>query len=150
MVAWGDVRFRDRVHGALALAVAEGDESERGTAHDFLAAVGRLIAGRLEVEALERERNSLAEEAAGSARLADIGEAAGSIAHEFNNLLNALLLHVAVLELKLPPETHAGLHEVRRQATEAAALIHHFQNYRRRPRAAPTKARPERGRGRPI
>ena len=134
-LAWADVRFRDRIHGALALTAPEEDRAGQEAAKHFLEVVGRLLAGRLEIEALERERGARTAAAAGNARMADFGEAAAMLGHEFNNFLNALLLHIAVMELKLPAEMHPGLKEVRRQALDAAALIHLFQNYRRRRQA---------------
>ncbi len=134
-LAWADVRFRDRIHGALALTAPEEDRAGQEAAKHFLEVVGRLLAGRLEIEALERERGARTAAAAGDARMADFGEAAAMLGHEFNNFLNALLLHIAVMELKLPAEMHPGLKEVRRQALDAAALIHLFQNYRRRGQA---------------
>jgi signal transduction histidine kinase len=76
-------------------------------------------------------------EAAADARLADIAETAGPVAHEFNNFLNTLLLHLAVLQLKLPEEAHAGLEEIRRQGMNIAELIQRFQNYRRRGKGSP-------------
>ena len=134
-LAWADVRFRDRIHGALALTAPEEDRAGQEAAKHLLEVVGRLLAGRLEIEALERERGARTAAAAGDARMADFGEAAAMLGHEFNNFLNALLLHIAVMELKLPAEMHPGLKEVRRQALDAAALIHLFQNYRRRGQA---------------
>ncbi len=135
VLAWEDVRFRDRIHGALALAVPEGDAAGRETARGFLAAVGRLLAGRLEVEALERERAAAAHwrtRRRATPAWPTSARPRRCVAHEFNNFLNALLLHVAVLQIKLPPENRAGLEEVRRQAMDVAALIQQFQNYRRR------------------
>ncbi len=136
-LAWEDVRFRDRIHGALALVVPEGEGAGRETAPGFLAVMGRLLAGRLEIDALERERAGLADAAASDAGLAEVGEASAPLAHEFNNFLNALLLHIAVLQIKLPSESRIGLEEVRRQAMDVAGLIQQFQNYRRRTPAPP-------------
>src|SRR5438067_11831786 len=49
-----------------------------------------LLAARLELE----EQEALRQELAASRTLADVGEVAAPVAHEFNNFLNALLLHV--------------------------------------------------------
>ena len=131
---WQDIRRRGRDWGALALVVPDADPSERETVVALLSVLALLLAGRLEIEQLEQELQTLADEAAGDARLADVGEVSVPAAHEFNNFLNALTLHLAVLQYKLPAETHAGLEEIRQQAMAAAGLIVQFQNYRRQGR----------------
>jgi signal transduction histidine kinase len=90
-----------------------------------------LLAARLALE----EQEALRQQLAASRALADVGEVAAPVAHEFNNFLNALLLHVAVLELKMPPDQRQGLAEIRQQGKGMAALIQQWQNYRRRPAA---------------
>ena len=47
---------------------------------------------------IDEEWKVLEEELAEQLRLADIGEVAGMMAHEFNDVLNTILLHVALLE----------------------------------------------------
>src|SRR5262245_4154046 len=64
--------------------------------------------------------------------LADLGELAGPLAHEFNNLLNNLLLHLAVLEADLPPTVAAEIVEIRRQTARVVRLVQQFQQLRRR------------------
>jgi signal transduction histidine kinase len=64
--------------------------------------------------------------------LADLGELAGPLAHEFNNLLNNLLLNLAVLEADLPPRAAADVAEIRRQSARVARLVQQFQMLRRR------------------
>jgi len=63
--------------------------------------------------------------------LANVGEVAGVVAHEFSDFLNMLLLHVAVLEFRLPEAERADLAEVRRHGNRATELIGRFQQYRR-------------------
>src|SRR5262245_25506308 len=63
-------------------------------------------------------------------RLADQGEIAGVMVHEFNNFLNSALLHVAVLEKQSPPNLQSDLGEIRKQATLMAELIRDWQQYR--------------------
>ncbi|MBY0525127.1 MAG: HAMP domain-containing histidine kinase [Gemmataceae bacterium] len=72
-----------------------------------------------------------------NALLADVGELAGTVAHEFNNFLNTLLLHIAVLEHRSPDAEQRELKDIRRQASAMAALIKQFQHYRRSQRFAP-------------
>src|SRR5205085_2511236 len=71
-------------------------------------------------------------EAAVDEELADLGELAGPLAHEFNNLLNNLVLHLAVLESDLPPQAAAELSEIRRQTVRVTRLVQQFQQLRRR------------------
>jgi signal transduction histidine kinase len=78
------------------------------------------------------EQDRLSAELAENRALADVGEVAATVAHEFNSFLNALLLHIAVLELELPPGNRQGLADIRRQGKEIAALIQYWQRYRRR------------------
>jgi C4-dicarboxylate-specific signal transduction histidine kinase len=99
----------------------------------FLLHLARALAAWLDLAAL-------AEEAAGDARLADVGETSVPVAHEFNNFLNALMLHVAVLQYKPPEAIPEGLAEVRQQAMASADLVQQFQNYRRRTTEAPRPA----------
>jgi signal transduction histidine kinase len=90
-------------------------------------AVARSLAGRC------------AREAARAARpdddMADLGELAGPLAHEFNNVLNNLVLQVAVLEHAAPADVVAGLKEIRRQGLQVGRLVQQFQQSRRRPGA---------------
>jgi signal transduction histidine kinase len=61
---------------------------------------------------------------------ADIGELAGLVTHEFNDVLNAMLLHVAVLEQSLPRNGRSELLEIRKQGKDIAGLIRQLQRYR--------------------
>ncbi len=68
--------------------------------------------------------------------LADAGERAGPLAHEVNNFLNVLLLHLAVIEHTVPAESRPDLAEVRRQGKQLAELVRQWQ----RARPAPDEA----------
>ena len=122
VLASEEIRFDDVLYGRLFLAISE---EALPAARMFLGCCAQAAATQLEME-------TLAAAAAGEERLADLAEASIPIAHEFNNFLNGLLLHTAVLKLQFPQETHEGLAEVRRQALAAAALIQQYQHYRRR------------------
>jgi signal transduction histidine kinase len=67
-------------------------------------------------------------------RLADIGELAGLVTHEFNDMLNTVLLHVALLEQNAPESLRPDLVEIRRQGATVAALVRRFQQYRQHER----------------
>jgi two-component system, NtrC family, sensor kinase len=68
----------------------------------------------------ERERN---------AWLANISELTSVITHEFNNILNGMLLHIAVLKQEVPPEILPELEVIRGLGNNAAALIKRLQQY---------------------
>jgi signal transduction histidine kinase len=63
--------------------------------------------------------------------LADIGELAGVISHEFTNFLNVLLLQVSVLEYQLPQHHRTDLAVLRKHGNTAAEVVGRFQDYRR-------------------
>ncbi len=132
VLAREDVRVRDNVYGALLLAVPEDGGSDAEAVRALLAACAQHLVLRLEMEALERRWATWAVEQAGDLCMAEVGEISMPVTHEFNNFLNALLLHTAVLKFQLPESMHQGLDELRRQATAAAGLIQQVQHYRRR------------------
>src|SRR4029077_10453594 len=123
------VCFQGRVVGMLALVVPEGDGSVLEAGRVLLGVCARALAARLEIEALT-------EAAAANARLADVGEVSASLAHEFNNFLNALMLHLAFLKRKLREGAHPAGPELGQQAVARAALVQEFQGYRRGAAAA--------------
>lgn len=61
-------------------------------------------------------------------QLADIGELVGPVAHEVNNFLNTVLLHLAVLEQQYP-DLSEDLVEIRRQGSVTASLTRQLQGY---------------------
>jgi light-regulated signal transduction histidine kinase (bacteriophytochrome) len=66
--------------------------------------------------------------------LADIGELTTPVSHEFNNFLNTVLLHIAVLEPKLSQDLQPDLAEIRKQARNVSAIIKELQQFgRQRP-----------------
>ncbi len=132
VLAREDVRVRDKVYGSLLLAVPEDDGSNAEAVRALLAACAQHLALRLEVEDSERRWATWAAEQAGDLGMAEVGEVSIPVTHEFNNFLNALLLHTAVLKYQLPESVYQGLEELRRQATAAAGLIQQVQHYRRR------------------
>src|SRR5262249_36413323 len=69
--------------------------------------------------------------------LADLGELAGPVVHEFNNFLNATLLHLAVLEQDVPESLRGELAEINRQGKSIAALLKQWQQCRRHSQPAP-------------
>ncbi|HXG11512.1 MAG TPA: sensor histidine kinase, partial [Gemmataceae bacterium] len=120
--------------GLLALGISADVPDDLATcARALLAVCAGQAALALELEAQRAERQALQDQVAGLRWLAAVGELAGPMAHEFNNFLNVLLLHLAVLEHELPENLRSELAQIRKQGKEAAALIGRWQQYRRRP-----------------
>lgn len=67
-------------------------------------------------------------------KLEAIGQLAGGVAHDFNNILAALLIQVELLqeESSLGPEVRAGLREVEQNTQRAAALTRQLLAFARR------------------
>ena len=63
--------------------------------------------------------------------LANVGEIVGPVTHEFNNLLNTLLLQIAVLEHSAPNGLREEIAGLKQHGRAAAALIRIVQQYRR-------------------
>src|SRR5690349_15845716 len=71
-----------------------------------------------------------AEESGSELSLADMGELAGLVTHEFNDVLNTILLHVAVLEQTVADSARRDLAEIRKHGKDVAGLVKQFQRYR--------------------
>lgn len=68
--------------------------------------------------------------------LHDVAELASVMAHEFNNMLNGLLLHITLLEQEAPEGLHGQIQAVRRLGHNAAAGVRQFQQFLRKGRPA--------------
>ncbi len=92
-----------------------------------------LVAGYLERDRLERELAAVRAAQARSERLATLGQVASSAAHDFNNVLTAILGYADLLELELPgvdAAARAGaargqqeLDEIRASVDRGAGLV---------------------------
>ena len=63
--------------------------------------------------------------------LADVGELAGPLTHEVNNLLNNLTLHLAVMQQLGSASLTPDLEAIRRQIANFAGVVSRFQRRRR-------------------
>jgi signal transduction histidine kinase len=119
--------------GVLALAVPKNASSETlAIVRMFLAVCGEQLAACLHTEAQEHVLQVLQRELEGQSWLANTGELSSPLAHEFNNFLNIVLLHVALLEAEIPEKLRPELMELRRQGAGMTSLVKQFQQYRRR------------------
>ena len=108
-----------RFDGPFLAARAARDLAERAES------AAALVAGYLERDRLERELARLRIERARSERLATLGRVACSAAHDFNNVLTAILGYADLLELELPGVA-AGqreLDEIRASVERGAVLV---------------------------
>jgi signal transduction histidine kinase len=67
-----------------------------------------------------------------------VGEAAGVVSHELNNVFNNFVLMIAVLKRRLPEDVREELSPLRQQALLAADLQRQFDQYRGRRRQPPS------------
>jgi signal transduction histidine kinase len=127
--AWGDgggAELRaaiggDASDGFLAVRLHRAEEGEDA---------GLMLHCAREVGVLlERERLRAAQRR--SQDLIELGELAGPVMHELNNLLNALSLRLAVLEQEGGGLAAGAFDRVRDRSAAAAALISRFQGHRK-------------------
>lgn len=118
-------------HGLVALRLPLAPESaEAVLASAALGTLARTLSVLLTLEATSHEVRQLQEDLLDQQRLANTGELAGVVAHEFTNFLNVLLLHMSVLGYQLPQNYRADLEEVSRQGREITEVVRQFQQYR--------------------
>jgi signal transduction histidine kinase len=132
-----EIAFRARSWGVLALAISNNGSPETlAGAGALLAVCGAQLGAHLYADAKERHLQTLQRELERQSSLASTGELAGPLTHEFNNFLNIVLLHVALLETEIPEKLLPDLMELRRQGAGMTSLVKQFQQYRRRLQAA--------------
>ncbi len=104
--------------------------------------IGRLLAQVLECEHLARERDVLQERLSRQDGLATLGRVAASVAHDFNNVLTAIVGYAELLELELEvpggrARGDAELAEIRAAAERASGLVEEVLHFGR-PQASAT------------
>jgi signal transduction histidine kinase len=124
------IRFTKTTYGVIALAI---EPKERSGARAVLAWAAELLALRFRVE--ECERHTGEKEPLGRV---DLGELTGIVTHQFNNILNDIVLQLAVLERRnLPEEARAEAVAIRQRSQQAAVLVRDLQRYGRSFQASP-------------
>jgi signal transduction histidine kinase len=71
--------------------------------------------------------------------LADVGELAGPLAHEVNNLLNNMSLHLAMMQKTSPAPLLADMLVIRQDIARVAGVLLQHQRYRGRQTLEPTQ-----------
>jgi signal transduction histidine kinase len=121
-----------RVHGIMGF-----DKFQPGGLVFPLSAVrlaGDAVANAIEREFLERERIRLARRLERARRLQMVGSLASGIAHNFNNIIGAILGYSEMVEPQLVPGTKPAQHvdEIRRAAERGRDLIDNILTFGRR------------------
>jgi two-component system cell cycle sensor histidine kinase/response regulator CckA len=90
---------------------------------------GAILLGR-DIAAQQRLQLQLLQ----AKRMESSGHLAGGVAHEFNNILTAILALAEFTARELPPDTgpQEDLKEIRQQATKGARLVRHLLAFSRR------------------
>jgi PAS domain S-box-containing protein len=113
--------MRDEAGTIIGAVVAFSDITERKRAEESHA---RLAARERELEADLRQ----------SQKLEAVGQLAGGVAHDFNNILSALIMQVELLEAipAMPAAAADGLRQIRADANRAAQLTRQLLLFSRR------------------
>ena len=132
---WPEVLRGERIRMTRALA---GGEYEL-TFTPLAAPDGRVVGAVMLATDVSRLRDEAAR-ASRSQRLESIGRLAGGVAHDFNNILTAILGQVALIEEELPQDSplRADMREVARDVHRAAGLTRQLLAYARQQVIAPS------------
>jgi signal transduction histidine kinase len=129
--------YRVRVPGpcgrpGAVLAAAVPADTTRADAAPLLLAAARQLELRLRLRALEADQAEHEDDTP----LRTAGEATDIITHEFNNVLNSILLQVSILKLRAPAELRPDLDVIRQQGANAGTLMRQLQQHRQQLRKA--------------
>lgn len=125
--------WNDLCRAILVLSLPAGQLANgEATIRPLLEAAAAHLSVCLRLEEQQLRGQALSEDLAVQTRLAHLGELAGPLAHEFNNILHVLLLQLAVLEHEVAEEVRAEVTEIRRQGMQVSNLVKQFQQYRKR------------------
>ncbi len=130
----------------LILLTGQGDREVDIEAMN-LGAADYLVKGRIDVAVLERSiryaiqrkrteeaKADLEEQLLQSQKMESIGQLAGGVAHEFNNLLTPIIGYTELMRMKLSPEDglYSGLVQIQEAAERAAKLTRQLLSFSRR------------------
>jgi PAS domain S-box-containing protein len=87
----------------------------------------------------EEEKSALQSQLAHAQKLESLGRLAGGVAHDFNNVLQAILGYVEIAIEQVPPDQplHADLKEIQKAAARSTSLTRQLQAFARKQAAAP-------------
>ena len=115
----------DPQHTALRLTLAERRVARIAERQHVREELGRAFAS------VEKERTELDAHVKKMQKFESLGVLAGSIAHDFNNLVAGIVGQVSLILSQLPPEVplHEPIHEIEAAATRAAELTRQLLDY---------------------
>jgi two-component system, cell cycle sensor histidine kinase and response regulator CckA len=120
-------RIMKRKDGSFITIEADAWKNEEG----HIQAIVRDITER---KRAEEAREKLQEQLRLAQRMESIGQLAGGVAHDFNNMLAAIMMSVSLMETfpNLDPRVKQMLHEIQSDASRAANLIRQLLLFSRR------------------
>jgi signal transduction histidine kinase len=127
-----------RLLGALVLLTEERREWTAGERR-LANGIAQLAAGALEMEREFSARLQLEQELVQAQRLESIGRIAGGVAHDFNNMLTAMIGYMDLVSACLPPDTEEQgyLAQALDAAEQATDLSRQILSFARRQPAPP-------------
>jgi signal transduction histidine kinase len=143
--AWLGIPLGQTEHraGLLGLEVARAPRDWQADSLQYLRIAGDIFAHVLERQRAEAEREALTARLAQAERMQAIGTLAGGIAHNFNNILGAILGYAEMALAGLPEgsRTRRHLEEVRKAGTRAKLLVDQILTFGRRTEPSRTPVR---------
>lgn len=130
-------RWQDQASVTVAVALDQDQAAdEPPPLRQLLSICAEQVLPYVALQAAESALAGCRAELTGEQAAADLGSLAQPLAHEFNNFLNNLVLHLAVLEHQLGEAFRPKLIQVRQLGGEVAQLVKRYQQYRQRHTAA--------------
>jgi signal transduction histidine kinase len=123
-----------RVRAVLGFDTVQREPKERWCEFGMLRMAFDAIANALDREALERDRERLQENLQHARRMETIGAFASGIAHNFNNIIGAILGYAETAQTYVRPGSRPveSLVEIRRAGERARDLVHQILTFGRR------------------
>ena len=126
--------FAGKSIGYLTLEAVAAEKRWRDDDIALLRTAGEIFAGAIERERGETEREALEARVHQAERLEAIGTLAGGIAHEFNNILGAILgyCEMALEVLKKPSAPRRHLQQIMKAGQRAQGIVEQILAFSRR------------------
>jgi signal transduction histidine kinase/CheY-like chemotaxis protein len=120
--------------GFLTLEAVSAEQRWRDDDIALLRTAGEIFAGAIERERSETEREALEARVHQAERLEAIGTLAGGIAHEFNNILGAILgyCEMALEALRTPSAPRRHLQQIMKAGRRAQGIVEQILAFSRR------------------
>ncbi|MFH1023530.1 MAG: PAS domain S-box protein [Planctomycetota bacterium] len=128
----------DDVLGVINLYMREG-HTRKSWEEDFLKVVANTFSGAIERKRADAEREKMKTQLLQVRKMEAVGQLAGGVAHDFNNMLTVILGHAEMALSKLDPSDpiHADIHEIKKAGERSADLTKQLLAFARRQIIAP-------------